>query len=53
MTKRESFLDILLSSTPEEINDFIAKKSKSRKMVNAITFIYNNKEKESEENENG
>lgn len=53
MTKRESFLDILMSSSPEEVNDFIANKSKSRKMVNAITFIYKDKEKESEENKNG
>lgn len=50
MTKRESFLDILMSSTPEEINEYIVNKSKDRKMVNAITFIY---KEEREENKNG
>lgn len=38
MIDREGFLDILMSSSPEEINEYIASKGKT-KMVNAITFL--------------
>lgn len=38
---KESFYDILCHYTPEELNAFISNKGK-RKMVNAITFVKNN-----------
>lgn len=35
---KTQFFDILCTSTPEEINEFISSKGK-KKMVNAITFL--------------
>lgn len=48
---KENFLDILMTSTPEGINDLIEKKGKDRKFVNVITFI-NTKEEENNETSN-
>lgn len=36
--EKAQFFDILCTSTPEEINEFISSKGK-KKMVNAITFL--------------
>ena len=35
---KAQFFDILCTSTPEEVNEFISSKGK-KKMVNAITFL--------------
>ena len=37
--KRESFLQLLMRDSPEEINEIIRKQGKGPKMVNAITFL--------------
>jgi len=36
--KKETFYQILLTRTPEELNEFISKKG-TKKLVNAITFL--------------
>lgn len=46
--KKENFLEILMASTPEEINKYIEQKGKSRKFVNVVTFT-NAKEEENNE----
>lgn len=49
--KKENFLEIMMASTPEEINKYIEQKGKGRKFVNVITFI-NTKEEISNETRN-
>lgn len=46
---KESFYDILCHYTPEELNAYISEKGK-KKMVNAITFIKNNENTISNDN---
>lgn len=41
--KKENFLDLLKRNSPAEILDFISKKGKKKKNVNAITFFDKNK----------
>lgn len=36
---KKTFLEILMTSTPEEINDIIETRGKDHKMVNLISFI--------------
>lgn len=43
MVNKKSFLDILMTYSPEELNEFIHNKGKSHKMVNAITFLDDDK----------
>lgn len=48
---KETFYNILIQSTPEEINNLISSKGK-KKPVNAITFIKTKKDsKEDQQNE--
>lgn len=52
--KKESFLQLLMRDSPEEINEIIRKHGKGPKMVNAITFLDDNTYKEShKEDKNG
>lgn len=37
-SNKESFIDILSSMTPKEINEFIARNGKEAKMISPITF---------------
>lgn len=48
---KESFLNILTKYTPSELNEFISLNGK-KKMVNAITFINNQKDQKKKEKEN-
>lgn len=42
---KESFYEILCRSTPEDLNEFIHLKG-TQKMVNAVTFMHTEKDKE-------
>ena len=37
--KKESFLNLLMRDSPEELNNLIQVKGKGPKMINAITFL--------------
>ena len=43
--KKENFLELLKRNSPKEILDFISRKGKTKKSVNALVFFDNNNKK--------
>lgn len=46
---RKTFIDILMTFTPEELNEYIAQKGKERKFVNGITIVEEDQKNEIDE----